>query len=320
MQSSLSFLIASALALCVAGAQGTAPLDAARGAEHGAERRYIGWHFAVFGEPSFTAPVEERFNPQEVALVEARGDGWGLIETYRGLRWTYLKGDYQYIDRSSSLFDEKEGRETAGELKPQVVRVLERDGDWLLIDTWLGEKWLDAGALRQSVLLDAPAYDQRSLGYPSGCEIVSLAMMINYETEADVHALVREMPRSGDPYLGFRGSPKESNGFTVFPSALTELTEKYLGRATDMSGCDMEGLKTQLNRNRPVVVWINGFGWNVHAVCLTGYDEKGFFFNDPSGGRKNRFVTYSGFYAAWNNPIIDEHNGFAYPPRFALSY
>ena len=227
----------------------------------------------------------------------------------------------QYIDKETAIFNEYGDQEPICTIAPQTVIVIEQRENWLLIETWLGEKWIDLDYVRSSVLLDVPAYNQRELGLYSGCEIVSLGMMINYTVDIDIQTLVTEMPRSDDPNLGFRGDPTSlRDGFTIFPPALMELTGKYLGQAKDMTGCNMDDLKNQLNSNCPIVVWVDGLGFNVHAVCLTGYDGEGFFYNDPWYGSKNASISYDQFYSIWNKPIYDEDYYFAYPVRQALSY
>jgi uncharacterized protein YvpB len=224
------------------------------------------------------------------------------------------------LDKTVDLLDNKGDKNSVGTINPQVVRVIAQEGDWLQIETWLGAKWIDSSAVRLSVRLDVPIFSQKKLGYPSGCEIVALDMMINYQSEADIKDLVSKMPRDIDPNKGYRGNPSSNDGFTVFPSALMGLTEEYLGGAQDMSGCSMEDLKAKLNSERPIVVWINSLGFNVHAVCLSGYDEKGFYYNDPWTGKKDSFLTYDAFYKIWHKPIFDKMLNVRYAAGKALSY
>ena len=285
-----------------------------------ATKHLIPWLFTIYDEPSFTANRVARFLPQEVSIIEENDNGWGLISTDFGLYWTYLKEDRIYIHQHTTLFDEKNGGRPVGSLVPQVVCVIARDGNWLLIQTWIGEKWINTDAIRVSIQLDVPLLNQRALGYWTGCEIVSLGMMVNYETDVNIKTLVFKMPRSNDPTKGFRGDVKTKSGFTILPTALMELVKEYLGQAKNMTGCSMEDLKVQLNANRPIVVWVNGLGFNVHAVCLTGYNQSGFYYNDPWTGVKNTFILYEGFSAIWNKPIYDGNLRVSYPVRLALSY
>jgi len=282
---------------------------------------YISWPFTTYESPSFTANASGRYDPQIVHLIESNEEGWGLILTDKGPCWTYLNEIVIYIEKETPIFNEIGDQKPICSISPQTVKVINQNENWLLIETWLGKKWLNTNYVRESVLLDVPAFNQRELGYLSGCEIVSLGMMINYTVNVDINTLVSEMPRSHDPNIGFRGDPTSlEGGFTIFPPALMELTDKYLSQAMDMTGCSMDDLKNQLNSECPIVVWVNGLGFNVHAVCLTGYNGEGFFYNDPWYGSKNTFISNDKFYAIWNNPIYDELNFIPYPVRQALSY
>jgi uncharacterized protein YvpB len=175
--------------------------------------------------------------------------------------------------------------------------------------------------VKESVLLDVAAFSQRELGLPTGCEIVALAMVIDFMgIEVDVDALVAKKPLSQNPYEGFRGNPATAGGFTIFPSALMGITEEYLGSAHDMSGYTVNELKMKLSEDKPVVAWVNGLGWNVHAVTLTGYDGGGFYYNDPWTGAKDVFIAFDEFYRIWNNPIRDNILNRTSSPRKALSF
>ncbi|MDR3239843.1 MAG: C39 family peptidase [Clostridiales bacterium] len=290
---------------------------------------YITWPFLSYAEPAFTSAIKDDYEPQTVAVLTDNQDGWVLIDTYKGSEWIYVYENLFYIDKSLDLYDQKNGAKSVGAISPQIVQVTERDGDWMLMQTWQGPKWVNltgkkpvsANTEEDKVLLNVPSYSQRGLGYNSGCEIVSTAMMINYVQTVSVHTLVSKMPRSSDPNKGYRGDVRVlSSGFTIFPSALLSLTRSYLGSAVDMTGCSMDDLKNKLNRGAPVTVWVNGLGFNVHAVCLTGYDKTGFYYNDPWTAKKNAHIGYTSFYGIWNKAIYDKQLGRSYSTRKALSY
>lgn len=287
-----------------------------------AATRNIPWKFVTYTEPNFTADILGLHKPQGVVIIEMKENGWGLIELDEEEHWVYLSSNRIYIRNYSHIFDSIDSREPVCTVAPQMVRIIEREGSWILIETWLGPKWLNSDAIRMEMLLDVAPLNQRTLGLPTGCEAIALAMMINFALgeEIDIHDLVAEIPRSRDPHLGFRGDPYTPNGFTVYPSALMEVTERHLGSAINMTGSTIEDLRVQLNSNRPVVVWIVGMGFYVHALTLTGYNEIGFFYNDPWTGRKDTFITYERFYTMWTGPVMDRILGVAAPVRMALSY
>lgn len=219
------------------------------------------------------------------------------------------------------IFDHLYDYEASDIIHLHIVEILERHGTWKLVRTHLGEKWINTDWKPDEILLTVPGFNQQALGLPTGCEIVALAMIINKYVEVDVLTLVHEKPRNYDPLLGFRGDPFSPGGFTILPPALLEITERYIGSAIDMTGASIEELQMQLARGRPVVVWLRGmFGFYVHAITLTGFNQEGIFYNDPWLGGVNEFMTYARFLAMWEDPIIDRRLHRVYPIRMALSY
>ncbi|MDR1560712.1 MAG: CapA family protein [Clostridiales bacterium] len=124
-------------------------------------RRDIPWNFAVYAEPDFMAEKMGEFQPQTVNVIEENETGWALIDTSVGEYWGYLNGNRRYIDARTHLFDEKGGESSSQFIDPQVVSVAEQDGDWLLIDTWIGLKWIHLG----TVTITLSAAGDCTLGY-----------------------------------------------------------------------------------------------------------------------------------------------------------
>jgi len=50
-------------------------------------QHYISWEFATFAEPNFDSERINIFGPQVVRYTTDNGDGWILIDTYRGAQW-----------------------------------------------------------------------------------------------------------------------------------------------------------------------------------------------------------------------------------------
>jgi len=138
-------------------------------------RHNIPWQFTTYLEPDFRSEKQAVFAPQAVQLIESRDDGWALIDTAHGSQWVYLRANRRYIDRPTYLYYEQDG-ERGPRIEEQVVSILEEDGYWLQIETWLGPKWLyanptptpigiriaftfdDGPSIHTSRLLDALAY------------------------------------------------------------------------------------------------------------------------------------------------------------------
>ena len=176
-----------------------------------------------------------------------------------------------------------------------------------------------------AVQLAVPILDQRALGLPHGCEIVSLAMLIAFHNGPDsfcLDTLVDAMPRSPNPRLGFRGNPR-ATGFTILPAALLPLANQHLDGAFDMTGASLGDLRAQLAAYRPVMVWVGGrmHGFTVHAVVVTGYNRYGFYLNDPWTGEQNYFMPYVEFLQHWNCRIRDFYIfDYYFPPRMAIGF
>jgi minor extracellular protease Epr len=86
--------------------------------------------------------------PQFVSIIEAGGDGWYLIETYLGPKW--VKSGYTnqriYIGATSGLYNQQSPTEKVGSITPQYVTLVKTGSDgWLLINTYMGPKWLKVG-------------------------------------------------------------------------------------------------------------------------------------------------------------------------------
>lgn len=152
---------------------------------------------------------------------------------------------------------------------------------------------------QSSALLDVPLIAQRP-ELPTGCEITSVTMMLQYKG-CDVNKidLANEMPKSSDPNKGYSGNPFRTSGWTIYPSALIGLITKYTGGANDLTG-SIDMVYTALNMNKPVVAWVKMHGFSVHAITLTGYDSDCFYYNDPWTAEKNVLISKSDFLKLWN--------------------
>ena len=137
---------------------------------------------------------------------------------------------------------------------------------------------------------------------PSGCEVVSWTMMANFAgVKIDKIKAAKVMPKSRNPNKGFMGSPymATGDGLVVFPGGLQKMTLKYLHGYKNLTGCSLSAIKQNLQSKKLVMAWVKGLivGWS-HTVALTGFDNKGFFYNDPFIGQKNK-VSYKTFMKVW---------------------
>jgi uncharacterized protein YvpB len=190
-------------------------------------------------------------------------------------------------------------------------------------------------ARKSSALLDAPVYRQHP-ELPSGCEITSLSMLLNYAGVAKTKMdLLPDMKRDttpiqrdangniifwGNPNNGFVGDiTGKSRGFGIFHTALLELLQKYIPSGKDMTRSPFEQLEDQIASGIPVVVWTTidfqePTNWNVwdtpsgpiktsfmeHAVLLVGYDPDRVYVNDPWTGKAQYPVDKAQFIRSWD--------------------
>lgn len=195
---------------------------------------------------------------------------------------------------------------------------------------------LDLIEIKDSVLLDAPAINQKP-ELPRGCEVTSLAMMLQYAgIHADKMMLAEQIKRDptvyrkengivyfGHPNNGFVGDMYsfQNPGLGVYHRPIAELAEKYLpGSILDFTGSDFQEIKKHLSDGRPVWVitntafrhlepnffqtWQTPSGpieitYKEHSVLITGYDANYVYFNDPLTGAKNKKAPIKDFEESW---------------------
>ena len=170
---------------------------------------------------------------------------------------------------------------------------------------------------------------------PRGCEVTSLAMLLNYmDIAADKIALSEEIRkdktpysvidgkiRFGNPHYGFVGSMTDRSepGFGVYNEPIFDLLEKYAPNTSiNMTGADFGDLKFFINRDVPVwviinvtyqklpesefITWRTSYGdvrvtYREHSVLITGYDEHRIYFNDPLMNTDS--ASYRSFVECW---------------------
>lgn len=197
------------------------------------------------------------------------------------------------------------------------------------------EVWSFASNRKGFALIDAPLIKQNP-ELPRGCEVTSLAMMLQHAGKPTSKMLLAEqvikdrtplkkkdgkIASWGDPHLGFVGDMYNwSNpGFGVYHEPLFVLANHHLdGKALDLTGSDFNDVLGLLERGRPIVTIINSrfrpvYDWiqwvgpqgkvkvtfREHAVLIVGYDQRFVYVNDPLSGQKNRKVGRYSFEKGW---------------------
>ncbi len=186
----------------------------------------------------------------------------------------------------------------------------------------------------KSVLLEVPHIRQLP-ELPSGCEVTSLAMLLQYygvnKSKMDLVPEMKKDPTPirynkngsiaywGNPNTGFVGEVTgAAKGFGIYHTALFELLKAYVPTAQDLTKEPFSKLEDQLIQGVPSVVWttINykvpdkWVVWDTpigpiettfmeHAVLLVGFDEQYVYVNDPLAGQGSKKIEKEAFIATW---------------------
>ncbi|SCL84127.1 Uncharacterized protein BCRIVMBC120_00539 [Bacillus wiedmannii] len=165
-----------------------------------------------------------------------------------------------------------------------------------------------------------------------GCEVTSLAMMLQYAgITVDKMQLANEIKKVDFMNDGVRGNPNEGfvgniytfseSGYGVYHGPLFQLAKKYLpNKAVDLTGKSIEELYKSVQSGQPVVMitnatfapldedefttWETNSGdvsitYNEHCVVLIGYDEEFVYIRDPLEDSLDVKVPRGKFEKAW---------------------
>lgn len=146
----------------------------------------------------------------------------------------------------------------------------------------------------ESILLeDVPYYSQENI-LPTGCEIISAKMLLEFYThqETEIDEMLSVIPcqypeernhrlYAPHPENAFIGSPWDETSFGCFAPVIVRMLNHLLPdtyQAVDTSGTDLQELaETYLPQNTPVLVWATIDMWNPFPnVSWYLYNEKGY--------------------------------------------
>ncbi|SCN30347.1 Uncharacterized protein BC067498_00530 [Bacillus cereus] len=165
-----------------------------------------------------------------------------------------------------------------------------------------------------------------------GCEVTSLAMMLQYAgITVDKMKLANEIKKVDFMNDGVRGNPNEGfvgniytfseSGYGVYHGPLFQLAKKYLpNKAVDLTGKSIEEIYKSVKAGKPVVMitnatfapldedefitWETNSGdvsitYNEHCVVLIGYDKEFVYIRDPLDDSLDVKVSRESFEKAW---------------------
>lgn len=171
------------------------------------------------------------------------------------------------------------------------------------------------------IKIDVPYISQKDR-YPTGCESVSTVMLLQFlgydisvdtfiENYLECRAFeIRDDQIYGaDPKEYFCGSPYSEDDFGCYAPVIKKALEKAIGESYDImdeTGKPMAWLlEKYIDKGMPVIFWAcidmrepivgpewrlldsgETFTWisNEHCMLLVGYDDDGYYFNDPYEG------------------------------------
>ena len=177
---------------------------------------------------------------------------------------------------------------------------------------------IEEGNFETGVMLDVMEFCQYP-DYPTGCESVSLFMLLRYYdvdvTVEDIYDLLPMGPQPYDdengvrhganPERAFVGDPRSANSYGVFQAPVAQVAEHFMPGVKAEKGASIETVKAILDTGNPVLAWYVSapmrdimYRWcwldengemvywpgGEHAVVVCGYDETSLTYRDPNAG------------------------------------
>lgn len=186
--------------------------------------------------------------------------------------------------------------------------------------------------MKGNAMIENVPFIQQYPELPRGCEVTSLAMMLQYEgAQVDKMQLANEIARvpfyenglHGNPHEGFVGNmyEKAERGYGVYNEPIFQLAEKYApGQAVNLTGRDIEDVYKVVSSGSPVWIisnttfqplgedsfqtWQTNAGelritYYEHSAVVIGYDENFVYVNDPLAANPRKGIQRDKFEAAW---------------------
>lgn len=236
--------------------------------------------------------------------------------------------DLDFSDNTVAITETTDEKESEQQEEEQQTENIQIDAD----STPQPVETQSAALQQETVLLQNVPFIQQMPELARGCEVTSLAMMLQYAgVQIDKMTLAAEIVKV--PFLsnGVRGNPNDGfvgniytfseHGYGVYHGPIANLAEQYLpGRIKDLSGLSIESVYEALQAGSPVLVitnstfrtlaesefhtWQTASGpiritYREHSVVVTGYDKDYIYMNDPLAEQAGTKVSRAEFEAAW---------------------
>ena len=176
----------------------------------------------------------------------------------------------------------------------------------------------DGEGTENGVLLDVIEFCQYP-DYPTGCESVSLYMLLKYYgVEVTVEDIYDLLPMGAQPWddedgvrhganpeREFVGDPRSEYSYGVFNGPIASVAEQFKPGVVTMTGASTEDIRAILDTGNPVLAWYVSapmreimYRWSwldeegetvrwpggEHAVVICGYDDTSITYRDPNAG------------------------------------
>ncbi|RBP22039.1 MULTISPECIES: C39 family peptidase [Bacillus] len=202
----------------------------------------------------------------------------------------------------------------------------------LLLSSIQSQKRIEFSNNDEKVMLSNVPLIQQLPELERGCEVTSLAMMLQYAgVSVDKMKLANEIKKVNFMEDGVRGNPNEGfvgniytfseSGYGVYHGPLFQLAKKYLpNKAVDLTGKSIEEIYKSVKAGQPVVMitnatyvpldedefttWETNSGdvsitYNEHCVVLVGHDKESVYIRDPLDDSLDVKVPRGNFEQAW---------------------
>ena len=168
------------------------------------------------------------------------------------------------------------------------------------------------------ILLDVMEFCQYP-DYPTGCESVSLYMLLQfYGVDVTVEKIYDLLPRGAQPRMdengvrrganperAFVGDPRDRNAYGVFNEPIAKVAEHFKAGARTKRGASIAEIRSLLDSGNPVLAWYVSapmreimYWWSwldedgkrvrwpegEHAVVICGYEGDLLIYRDPNAG------------------------------------
>lgn len=176
----------------------------------------------------------------------------------------------------------------------------------------------DEDISKTGVMLDVMEFCQYP-DYPTGCESVSLYMLLSYYgVDVKVDDIYDLLPMGDQPYddeagvrhganpeREFVGDPRSEYSYGVFNEPIAQVAEQFKPGVRTQKGATIDDIKAILDTGHPVLAWYVSapmrdimYRWSwldengetvhwpggEHAVVVCGYDDTSLTYRDPNAG------------------------------------